>query len=103
MSSPQNIHNSPSILFTYIKQNNMSNDFYESIEKQFTNKGILSEKQQECLENAVSRHKSITNFFNSYEGDNDFIHSIELFFRKNNYLSPKQYEALKKFVSKNRR
>ena len=91
-------------MLNYCHNNGLVNNFIESLNKQFNVSKSLSERQADCLNSTVSRHRAIGRLFNYLIAEkgtdwymkNLFIRSIHEQFKEKNYLTDKQLTALKK-------
>ena len=86
----------PEQLIHYVDDYSISNNFVDSVKKQYEQKGTLTEKQVSALAENIAKHKRCVEFFRDYEtGSSDFLDSLQKQFEEKNYLTPKQMLYLK--------
>ena len=83
-------------MFSYCATNAVGNKFIVSINKQFSEKGTLSQKQTECLNKVVGQHKEIVGLFEDMDlTSSDFLASVNNQFMRTGSLSTKQIKSLR--------
>lgn len=85
----------------YIKRNELTGDFIDSLMKGYAQYGSFTEKQKKCLIENIEKDKAIKEKFNIIKSNDpdklensEFLKNIYSFYNERKFLTRKQYSCL---------